>query len=228
MREDKVIKRLEASGNFLKIILWPIVVGIALLYLAPAIKRKIDGSENMELGVAGFSAKFGAAEAAASMVAAQLKYDSAGGSAGRINPANVAEMVTGLSTPESQAVIKHTVVLWVDDNPNNNTYELNALRALSFDIETSTSTEDALGKMQRSSYDLIISDIRREPNQRAGFEMLTEMRRTGITTPVVFYTATAKTAQRTEAISLGAKGVAAAPEELLRLITDVLPRVTAP
>jgi CheY-like chemotaxis protein len=62
--------------------------------------------------------------------------------------------------------------LWVDDFPNNNIYERQALEALGVNFVLATSTEEALKKISRQRFDAIISDMGRPPDSRAGYTLL--------------------------------------------------------
>jgi len=78
-------------------------------------------------------------------------------------------------------------VLWVDDNPDNITYESRILRSVGVHVDVVTSTEQALSMLSQNGYDLVISDIARDGVLDEGLRFLSEMRRRGLYHPIVFY-----------------------------------------
>jgi CheY-like chemotaxis protein len=111
--------------------------------------------------------------------------------------------------------------LWVDDNPSNNLYERMTLASLGVMLDLALTTDEALYMAARVSYDLVLSDMRRGSNPAAGIEILDELRRHGLSTPVVFYTALADPTRPTP---IGAFGLTNRPDELLHYAFDVLER----
>jgi CheY-like chemotaxis protein len=75
-------------------------------------------------------------------------------------------------------------VSWVDDKPDNNVFERSSL-GLSFVL--AKSTEEALEKAARHRFDVIISDMGRPPDQRAGYALLEKLRACGDRTPFIIY-----------------------------------------
>src|SRR5262249_32543926 len=101
-----------------------------------------------------------------------------------IDPRDVAD---ALPSVRAQRRMDGSRVLWVDDRPDNNRYERQALEALGLRIDLSTSTDDALRKVRSSNYDLIISDMGRPPDDRAGYTLLRELREADFSTPFIIY-----------------------------------------
>ena len=60
----------------------------------------------------------------------------------------VANVISELVTPRSLRRASNAMVLWVDDRPDNNRFERQALEALGIRFALATSTEDALEKTQ--------------------------------------------------------------------------------
>ena len=77
---------------------------------------------------------------------------------------------------------------WVDDRPQNNRYERQALEALGIRIDLSTSTDSALEMAAEAPYRLIISDMDRPPDPNAGYTLLDALGRKHMNIPVVLYT----------------------------------------
>lgn len=58
------------------------------------------------------------------------------------------------------------------------------------EVDDVLSTQDALRRLNRKSYDIIISDLDRDGDPQAGIRMLRELERHGVDTPVLVYTGT--------------------------------------
>ena len=88
----------------------------------------------------------------------------------------------------SAGVLESGTLLWVDDNPQHNTALIELFRAVGMDVDTAQSTDEALLRLRRRSYDIIISDIGRDDDNQAGIAILRTLEELSIDTPVVLYT----------------------------------------
>lgn len=115
-------------------------------------------------------------------------------------------------------------ILWVDDHPNGNVFERRALESAGVIAEISLSTEDALARLASDRYHLVISDMERFDNSRAGYELLTSMRAEGFAQPFVIYAGDARPEFLEETLSLGGDANTNDPfvllEEVSRLLSD--------
>jgi CheY-like chemotaxis protein len=116
-------------------------------------------------------------------------------------------------------------VLWVDDHPENNRFEIAALSKLQIDVVTATSTGAALRAIEEDpdGFDLAISDWDRMwEGPGAGMRLLSKLRTAGTTLPLVFYHGeldrAARAARRQQAVAAGAIGEAVYPAELIPLV----------
>src|SRR6266567_457485 len=133
-----------------------------------------------------------------------------------------AERINRLVTPRASQQLNRASVLWVDDIPENNTYERQALEALGIQFTVSTSTKDALEKVQREKYDVIISDMGRPGDQKAGYTLLKELKDMGNATPFIIYSASKRPQEVAEARRIGAFGYTNDPQELLELVVNAI------
>ncbi len=74
-------------------------------------------------------------------------------------------------------------VLWVDDHPENNNFERQALEAFGLSFTFVLSTEEALKEISHTHFDAIISDMARPPDQLAGCTLFESLRIQGDKTP---------------------------------------------
>ena len=118
-----------------------------------------------------------------------------------------------------QVVLNGARILWIDDYPTNNTWEVAFFEAAGARIRTAESTETALARLEAEPYDLVISDIARGSSPDEGLRALPKIRAIAPQTPVVFYVGHAESPP-----PAGSFGIADAPEELVHLVLDVLER----
>ena len=119
-------------------------------------------------------------------------------------------------------------VLWVDDRPEGNRFEISALAKLQIEVVTARNTDEALQLIAADSegFGLVISDWERAGEAaQAGLRLLARLRQTGIDWPLVFYHG-ADSAQRSrraaQARAAGALGEAVLPSELMALVARAL------
>jgi CheY-like chemotaxis protein len=112
-------------------------------------------------------------------------------------------------------------ILWIDDNPNFNIYERTTLRKLNIQVDTVSSSTEALYMMENLEFDLIVSDISRESDPLAGLRFLKTLQRRENTTPLIFYIGNLDPNKPTP---IGAFAITNRPGEFFHYIFDVLER----
>lgn len=115
-------------------------------------------------------------------------------------------------------------LLWVDDHPSTNLHEATALEAVGIDVELSPSTEDALERIQRNRYDVIVSDMERLQQPQAGYDLLQKLRSAGVHTPFIVYAPTGRPERFDEAVRHGAEGWADTPAQLMQMVLAAVRR----
>jgi CheY-like chemotaxis protein len=136
---------------------------------------------------------------------------------------------SGESAPTPTSVVEDFValtrrVLWVDDRPGNNAYEIAALKGRGVQVDLATSTTQALEILRREpNYDALVTDMGRveegENVRTAGLTLLRELKDRGYEIPVVVYaSARAVRSHEEAAIKLGAVGATASSSKLLELL----------
>jgi CheY-like chemotaxis protein len=110
-------------------------------------------------------------------------------------------------------------VLWIDDHPENNSWERRSLEAFGVVFVTVQTTPSALAVLARERFDVIISDIGRDSGP-SGLAALPGLQAAIPRVPVIFYVG-----DLTPGTPAGAFGIANDPEELLHLLMDVLARI---
>ena len=120
-------------------------------------------------------------------------------------------------------------VLWVDDNnPRNNQREITLLSKLGASVTTRQSTEEGLALISARSFDVILTDMVRGVQREAGFDLIRQLRQTGVKTPVLIYAGRFADSQRRrrQAIQLGAFACTNRPDELFVSLLAALGRNT--
>jgi CheY-like chemotaxis protein len=116
--------------------------------------------------------------------------------------------------------LEGATLLWVDDHLQNNAFEQRFLAALGIQIQSVTSTKEALEAVSTSSYDVIVSDMARDTPD-AGLDLLRQLRRAKCSSEVVFYVGHV---DQSRPVPRGAFGIADRPEPLMHFVFDVLER----
>ncbi len=94
-------------------------------------------------------------------------------------------------------------VLCVDDETNllDTTKSILELQT-SFEIETASSVDEALQKMRKKEYDVVVSDY--QMPIKSGLDFLKELRDSGNTIPFILFTGKGREEVAVEALNLGA------------------------
>lgn len=119
---------------------------------------------------------------------------------------------------ESQSE-KNNIILWVDDRPDNNLYEREALELIGFKFELALSTNAALELFAKNTYVAIISDMGRVEGVQEGYVLLKEIRKKNKQIPFFIYAGSNSIEHKVIAHERGAQGSTNRPIELIDLIT---------
>jgi len=115
-------------------------------------------------------------------------------------------------------------VLWVDDNPDNNRYEREALAQLGVQFVIARSTSEALQQLGSQAFNAVITDFARKDDPEGGYTLLAEVKKTSPTVPVIIYTGSFTAKQESEAKGRGAYGETNSPVALFELVIDAIKR----
>lgn len=217
---------MEATATLLDAIaklLWPlIVVGIVLVF-RPAVAGIIESARSRK-----FTLKVGGQELTMEEASAQqrnLIADLQGQLVELRKQLESAAGVADTNTRMSAALPSRqpSAVLWVDDHPKNNSYFVEQLTKGGVAVELALSTNEALEKLSRRRYNVLISDMGREEdgkdNPTAGLDLLTRVRERYPNLPVVFFcSAYAVRKYSSDALRLGATGISSSATDLFGLL----------
>jgi len=110
-------------------------------------------------------------------------------------------------------------ILWVDDRPENNTYERQAFEAMGLRFTLALNTDEAFERLEQAKYAAIISDMGRREGPREGYVLLDRLRKKGDRTPLFFYAASSAPEHKNETREHGGQGCTNNAEELFEMVT---------
>ncbi len=225
MSAENAATLLDGTVKLIDVLIWPTILIFVLIRFGPELKGFFQelSEVSLMLGGNGVSFKRQVAEAAAAMAAAAVARaeTSEGGSAAQAAQAAVAT-VAGAVSPRTVRRLANARVLWVDDYPENNRYEREALEALGIRFVTARSTLEAMERLQRQHFDVIISDMGREPDEKADYTLLDQARGEGYSIPFIIYSSSNDASHVAQARQRGAFGATNDPGELFELVLAAL------
>jgi CheY-like chemotaxis protein len=212
---EAVSKLLSAVAT----LLWPLIVIAVVLLFRSTLVAVLETAKSRK-----FTLKFGGQELSMDEASEQQRNliadlqaqvtelaKKVGGGTASLDSAPVKVAVR--STP------RPTTVLWVDDHPKNNSFFVEQLSKRGVNVELALSTDEALAKLRRRKYDVVISDLGRTENHRenprAGLDLLEKFREMDKERPfLIFCSQRGALTYRDEAIRIGATEITSSPTEL--------------
>ena len=122
----------------------------------------------------------------------------------------------------SEGFLAGARVLWVDDTPDSIFYERDALELAGIATIWVGSTGEALNLLAGNKFDVVISDMERHENSKAGYDLLESMRQKSDYTPFIIYSSSRLPEHITEALERGGRGATNDPAELFELVLKEL------
>lgn len=208
---------LEATAALVSALVWPVALLCVVLVFRTQLRDLLTNASTLTIKASGVEASFtrGDVQAAASLGAASAAHGES------LDPTAVFDTIDALRRA-AQKSRGTTRILWVDDDPANNEYERQVLESLDITVVLATSTAEALVLLNRVSFDLVISDMGRPDDNRAGYTLVDTMRQGGDLTPFIIY-AGSKTEEYTRAARAhGAVGTTNLPSELIGMVMETL------
>jgi len=221
---DNVVKLLDAVTRLAAGISWPLLALFVLLRFRHPIGSFFESLSEFSVKGAGLEAslKKKQIEAAASLAAAAATDPKEKISAPEAAQ-EAANIVSDVLTVRAVRKAKKSRILWVDDIPANNSVEKESFEALGIEVISATNTEQAIDILRTKRFDLVISDMGRPPDQRAGYTLLSKMHELKIHIPFLIYAAGGSIPEhRIEAMNRGARGSTNRATELFEMALRVL------
>jgi CheY-like chemotaxis protein len=226
MTVSDFVQVLDAVTRLIAVLVWPVLILLALRWGSPFLTRFFENLGEMSIRGAGVEASFKKTqiEVATNLAAAAAAAPSTGEatSAGAAAE-DAAEVVADSLTKYSARRARRARILWVDDNPNNNAALRRSFEALGVEVVIALSTAQALDLLESTRFNVVISDMGRPPDEKAGYTLLSAMQRKGAKVPFLIYAAGGNIpAHRKEAAEKGAAGSTNKPTELFSMAMELL------
>lgn len=226
MSIDELVKLIDSLTRLLGALVWPVLLAYTLVRFGPSLKEFFAKVGELSLKGGGFEAtvKSQKAEATSALVAAAVSRQDAATTPSMVarDAKEAADVVTDTVDAQTIRRASEATVLWVDDNPGNNKYARKSLEALGVSFVLAMSTEEALTKIATQKFDVIISDMGRPPDARAGYTLLDKLRSSGNHTPFVIYAGSKTPEHIAEARKHGALGCTNRASELFVYVLTAL------
>ncbi len=113
-------------------------------------------------------------------------------------------------------------VLWIDDNPDTVMYESGILQSLGMLVEFAKTSANAMDRMGREQFQIVISDIHRGNQTTAGLDFMHEAQAHQMNPLMIFYVSQLDHAK---GVPPGAFGITDDPNELIHLVLDAAERL---
>jgi len=219
--------------NSVGTILWPLIILFIIIRFSPTIESIIESAKSRE-----FTLKIGGQELTMEEVNEQQRNLIADLQAQVveiqkvISPRGITEVgILEDEYKEADEKMEETSpasILWVDDNPKNNSYFVQQLSDSGIRVDIALSTEDGIKRLERNKYRMIISDMGRQEgsvyNQSAGLDLLEEIRKVDSEIPFVIYCSKRRASEtKSRANELGANAVLSSPTALMGVIKSAFP-----
>jgi CheY-like chemotaxis protein len=134
-------------------------------------------------------------------------------------------LMTGIPAEVLREKLTPRKVLWVDDNPDNNIWERQALESYGVEFVLAQSTAEAVQQWQdKGPFTAIISDMGRAGDAQAGYTLLSIVRKAPIQIPYFIYTAAnhQESLFSHDAKVRGAQGLTSDPDALVAMVVAAI------
>jgi CheY-like chemotaxis protein len=216
---DSVVKVTQAIAS----LSWPLIVIWLLYHYRPAIAAIVESarSRKFTLKVGGQELTMEEANSTQQSLIADLQNQ-----VSQIQKhlgASMSITTSGIDASGDKIAPKVSAVLWVDDNPKNNSYFVQQLTNAGIRVDLGLSTEDGVAAFKAKRYDYVISDMGREEgksfNDTAGLDLLKELREIDPAIPIVFFSSLRAVREYgSKAKLLGANAITSSATELFGIL----------
>jgi CheY-like chemotaxis protein len=230
---------IEAIGS----LLWPLLVAVLIWRLVPLLPGLVTDLRHA-LRTRAFSVRVGAAELSVEEATELLRRQvtdlqrqvesqvAAPAPAPAAPAASRPPPTAGAAAPDQAAAQApwgaRPLVLWVDDRPDGNAFEMARLRDDGVELLQARSTDEALDVLAlRRGVQAVVTDLGRteggEYRPHAGLALLRRLRDEGLEQPVLVYTSRRGVErERADALAAGAAVVTSSPVELFASLRSAL------
>jgi formylglycine-generating enzyme required for sulfatase activity/CheY-like chemotaxis protein len=124
--------------------------------------------------------------------------------------------------PDSPALDRQALVVWMDDRQVNHRRERDALEGEGVRLQLASSIEEVMAMLASAPVDLVIVDLHRHDGFASGLQMVRQMRAGNVFVSVIFYADLVSNAWITAALEAGVFAVINQPDQLRKAMRSVL------
>ena len=207
-------------------LLWPVIVIIVLIVFRRAVAAVIESGKSRK-----FTLKVGGQELTMEEVSEQQRKIIADLQAQVVEiqqaiSGGVPPREGGLASPPLPGGGEAQRILWVDDNPKNNSFLIQQLLDRGIGVDLAVSTAEGESRFGDRRYAMVISDMGRTENgrynSRAGIDTLSGIRKRNATIPFVIFCSMQLAAEfGEEAMKLGATLVTSSTTKLTGILAGI-------
>jgi CheY-like chemotaxis protein len=211
-------KARNAVNPYVRLFLWPLVLLAVLSMFHSPLSNFLERLNKAEITK---DAKgFKIALAAANLAAAEAsRSEPTSNNRKSVDPEGVAQAT---SRAAGSLTVSQAKVLWVDDNPDNQQYERNALGALGITFDLARNTDEAMARLKVKKFNLIITDFKRTDDPQGAHTLLEKLKKISSPPPVIIYSGSSNPDFEKEAKRKGAYGETNSPQRLFNLVVNAL------
>lgn len=226
----------NAVGGILATLVWPTLILFVLIRHRDSLSTFLHNLTELRFRAPGVEARARSNnfEAAAALGAAAARpmvkewHEQEGAVTTVIDPfaaQNAASTIASFPIDDrARRRLRDAQILWVDDHPEENRFEIQGLEAFGIRVTLATSTDEAVSQIRWRRVDLVISDMRRPPDARAGLTLLDAIADLREPVPVIIYTGRDAELEAPEALAHGALTCTNSPNRLFEAIAALLGR----
>jgi len=222
MTSEIGVELIKQIFELLKAIIWPLVALLIIFKFRQGFSDFFRRLSELNFKTAAGEVSMKTTQAAALISAASVSTSR--NNDGDVNtsvPADAADVETISRNIETATRdvrrLRFKRILWVDDIPKNNQFEIKAFETLGIEVDTALSTDDGLAMLQVGRYDMAITDLTRKGETSAGLKFIQRARTLMPALPILVYSSARGAHQYDEAKRLGAFGATYKPDELFNL-----------
>jgi CheY-like chemotaxis protein len=203
---------------------WPAIIVLLILLFRPAISALIESAKSRK-----FTLKFGGQELSMEEANEQQRTLIADLQTQVLEIKKRIEASVLPLLPETTRSLVSTparLVLWVDDQPKNNSFFVQQLTDKGISVDLALSTSEGLRLFGKKAYGAVVSDMGRTEDGKykptAGIDLLRQIREDNEVVPfIIFCTSRGVAEHRQEAMSLGATGITSSGTEMSGILQAV-------
>jgi len=205
---DAIAKLVSALAS----LAWPLVFAVLLYHLYGPIRTLVESARGRKftIKVAGNELTMEEASEQQRAIVSDLQTKLA--ELEKRIPLSLLAPQSAINAPTSNS----KRILWVDDNPKNNSYFIASLEERGVRVDIALSTDEALAKFKSTQYDIVVSDMGRPEGSKAGLDLTVKLKAQRPNLPIfIFCGASAARNLRDEAMKAGVTEITSSGTTLL-------------